>query len=328
MPAKTVVAAGVLALVAVAIGALYSLRRPAAPTPPAKPAAVPQPPAGDLVVPARIRARKVTAVAVPVEGTVESLLADVGDEVYEGQLLGRIGNASINSEQEAATARFERAGERLRDLEAKLIVARAEASRARSEAARAQADLDRADRARQRQQMLVREGATPRLVYERSVKEYEAARQERDIAAGLARGAEDRLDGIVKSVEAARQTAEAASDALDHAKATAAAAEIHSPVTGLVVARTRRAGDAVDPDVHDLFQIASDLSALEAVAEPAAADLARVRAGQEALVTLADAPDAIPAQVAAVNGNEVVIPFTSPNPAIRPGATAQVRIRM
>jgi multidrug resistance efflux pump len=328
MRGKKLMAAGTLVLAAAAAGALFSLRRSAVPAASPKPAAPPRQLAGDLILPARIRARNVTSVPVPVQGTMESLAVDAGQQVYEGQLLGRIGNASLDAEQQSATAALERAQARLGDLEAKLIVSRAEASRARSDATRLQAEFDRAERARARQQMLVKEGATPRLVYEKSVKEYDAAKLERDTAADLARGAEDRLSVLVKTTDAARQSVDAGTEALDRAKAASAAAEIRSPVTGLVVARTKQAGEEVTPDVQDLFQIASDLSALEAVIEPQGADLARIRPGQEVLITLADAPDAIASQVAAINGSEVVVRFTSPNPAIRPGITAQVRIRM
>jgi HlyD family secretion protein len=328
MRGKQLVAAGALVLAAIAAGGLFSLRRSAPPPASPKRAEQPEQFAAYVILPAKIRALTVTAVAVPVQGTVESLLVDVGQQVYEGQLLGRIGNTSLDADQQSAAAELERAQARLSDLEGKLIVSRAEASRARSEAARVQAEFDRAERAYLRQQMLVKEGATPRLVYEKSAKEYAAARLERDTAADLARGAEDRLSTLVKNTDVARQSAEAGTQALDSAKQAAAAAEIHSPVTGVVVARTRQAGEEVTPDIQDLFQIASDLSALEAVVEPDAAALARIRPGQEALITIAGAPDAILGQVSDVKGSEVLIRFASPSPAIRPGLTAQVRIKV
>jgi multidrug resistance efflux pump len=176
--------------------------------------------------------------------------------------------------------------------------------------------------------MLVKEGATPRLAYEKSQRESEAAKAERDVAADLARGAEDRLSLLTKTADAARQSVEAGRQALDRAKETAAAAEIHSPVTGLVVGRTKQVGEEVTPDVQDLFQIATDLSALEAVVEPDRAALDRIRPGQDALITVADAPDAIAAHVTEIVGNEVIVRFASPSPAVRPGVTAQVRIKV
>ena len=92
--------------------------------------------------------------------------------------------------------------------------------------------------------------------------------------------------------------------------------------------RTRQVGDEVTPDVQDLFQIAVDLAALEAVIQPDAAALSRMRAGQEALISVAGAPDTIVARITEIRGNEVMIRFVSPSPAVRPGSTAQVRIKL
>ena len=78
----------------------------------------------------------------------------------------------------------------------------------------------------------------------------------------------------------------------------------------------------------DLFQIATDLTALEAVLEPPARELARIRPGQEAVLVVADAPDAVAAPVSEVQGNQVLIRFTSPGPALRPGISAQARIKL
>jgi multidrug resistance efflux pump len=327
MRAKPLVIAGVAVAAALGAAAIFTLRRAA--HPPAS-AAVPQPvplPA-EIVLPARIRAQHVVPVAVPVQGTIESLLVEAGEQVYEGQLLGRIRNTALEADQQSAASELERAQTRLNQLESQLIVTRADASSARSEAARSQADLERSQRAYQRQQLLYKEGATPRLVYEKSAAEYDAAKRASDTAADLARGAGERLDAATRNVDAARHQANEVTATLDRAHAAAAAAEIHSPVTGLVVGRTRQVGEEVTPDVQDLFQIASDLAALEAVLDPPTPALALIRTGQEAVLTVAVAPDAIVAQVSEVQGNQVLVRFTSPGPALRPGSTAQVRIKV
>jgi hypothetical protein len=71
-----------------------------------------------------------------------------------------------------------------------------------------------------------------------------------------------------------------------------------------------------------------NLSAPEAVVEPAPPALARIRPGQEALIQIAELPGVIPGKVKEVRGTQVIVEFTSPNPALRPGTTAQVRIRL
>lgn len=317
-----------IVIAAAAAGALVSLwQRARPPVRDAAPRAA-YLPASEITLPAHIRAQTIVPVGVPVPGAVESLLVEVGQEVTEGQLLGRIRNTGLDTDERNAATEFERAQARQEALDNQLIVARADASRARSEASRAQLAFDRAERAYSRQQTLVKEGATPRLAFESSAKAHEEARAARDTAADLARGAGDRLAVLVKTLDAARRSVEEQAQSLDRAKQAAAAADIYAPAAGLVVGCTRQAGEEVTPDVRDLFQIATDLSALEAVLQPDAAALARIRIGQEALITVAAAPDAISAQVSDIKGNEVIVRFVSPTPAVRPGITAQVRIKV
>jgi len=320
--------AGALIAAAIAGGALVALRQRAKPAAAAPTGARPGAQRPEIVLPAKIRAQSVVPVGVPVSGTVESLLVEVGQQVSEGQLLGRIKNTAVDSDQQSAAVDLERSEARAGALESQVIVARAEAARAQADTARAHAEFDRAERTYLRQQMLEKEGATPRLVYEKAAREYEAAKTERDRVDELARGAEDRLGLLVKNLDAARHSVEEASQTLDRARQAAAAAEIVSPATGMVTGRTRQVGDEVTPDVQDLFQIAVALSALEAVLDPDAAALARMRVGQEALIIVAGASDAIVARIAEIRGNEVILRFASPSPAVRPGATAQVRVKV
>ena len=328
MRGKQVLLTAVLVVAAMAAGALFALRRRGTQAVEVRPAPVTPPAASDVILPALIRSQTTVPVGVPVEGTIESLLVETGQPVYEGQLIARIKNAALETDRQSAAAELERAQTRLSQLESQLIVARADASRARSEASRVQGEFDRTERAHQRQQMLLKEGATPRLVYEKAAKEYEAARADRDTADGLARGAEDRLSLLVRNVDAARQSAEQDTLSLEQKNQAAAASEIRSPVSGLVVVRSRQPGEEVTPDVQDLFQIAVDLSSLEAVIQADPASLARIRTGQEALITVAETPDPIPAQVAEIKGAEVILRFQSPSAAVRPGLNAQARILM
>jgi HlyD family secretion protein len=267
-------------------------------------------------------------VGAPIEGTLEELLVQPGEPVYEGQLLGRIKNTGLDAAQRAAKEDRDRAQDRVSRLQTEMISLRLEASRAHSDALRASSEYDRAERAYLRQQMLYKEGATPRLVYEKSTAALEEAKRERDTQESLEKAAEERLAMLVRSLDAARKAFEDSDGALEEAQANAAAAELRSPVNGLLIARTRDAGAEVTPDVTDLFQIAIDLAALEAVVEPPPPELARIRPGQEAYVQIAEFPDAFPGRVKAVQGNQVVVEFISRNPALKPGVTAQVRIKL
>jgi multidrug resistance efflux pump len=329
MRGKLVLIGGVAVLVVVAAGALILFRRTQEPRKPAdakNPAAAAIGPEVSLT--GKIRAQSVVAVAVPVDGTVQELLVEAGQPVFEGQLLGRIENTGLETEQQQAAADAASTQERVDQMQNELINARLEASRARADANRAQSEYDRAERNFLRQQMLFKEGATPRTVFEKAQAEYQAEKIGRETLAEVARLAEDRLSGLVGRLDAMRQTLEEKNAVLDQARESAAAAEIRSPVDGLVVARTRNLGEEVATTVLDLFQIAVNLSALEAVVEPEPPVLARVRPGQEALIQIAELPNAIPGRVKEIQGTQVIVEFISPDPSLLPGATAQVRIKL
>jgi multidrug resistance efflux pump len=323
---KQLLTAVALVAVAIAGGALFALHQRTKPAAPADTKAAAPPP--EVVLPAKISAQTVVPVGVPISGIVESLLVETGQQVAEGQLLGRIKNTALGADSQSAAADLDRLEAAAGALENQVIVARAEAASARADAAHVRAEFDRSERAYLRQQMLAKEGATPRLVYEKSAREYEAAKTERDRVDEFARGADDRLSLLVRNLDVARRSVEEATQTLDHARLAAAAGEILSPATGIVARRTRQVGDEVTPDVQDLFQIAVDLAALEAVIQPDAVALSRMRAGQEAVISVAGVSDAIVTRITEIRGNEVMIRFVSPSPAVRPGSTAQVRIKL
>ena len=83
----------------------------------------------------------------------------------------------------------------------------------------------------------------------------------------------------------------------------------------------------MDRRVSEVFQIAVDLTAMEAVVELNAEDLKLVKPGQPALIYLVEAGnEPIAATVREIKANEAYVDFKSPNPAVRPGLIAQVRI--
>lgn len=321
--------AGATVLGLIAAGALV-LRRAGGPArQPAETVSSTPPPPPEISLPGKIRAQNIVPVAATVEGQVEQFMADVGEEVFEGQLLARIKNTGLEAAHQAAMADFRSAEEKLRALESGLIAARLEVSRAQADSSRARSDFDRAQQTFARQQMLYREGATPRLTFEKAQKEFEMARLETDSADALARQAESRLASLQKELEKARAALDQKSQALEEARQNLAAAEILSPVDGLVVARSKQAGDTVSPDVHDLFQIAVDLSFLEVVLEPDPPTLERLRPGQPALVEVAEGPvGGMAGRVKEIKSGQVIVEFSNASPAVKPGLTAQVRIKV
>lgn len=328
MRGKWLLAGGSVILLGIAAAALSVLWRErrsgqAATAPPAPP--VP----AEVSLPGKVEARNVVPVAATLDGSVEEFFADAGQDVFEGQLIARIRNMDLLSARDLAQSELDRAQSKLTNLEAAVVAGRLEASRAAADASRARTDFERAEKTYLRQQMLYREGATPRLVFEKSEKEYLRAKTESETLAEVAKAADLRVESILKDVDFARKTLAEKSAELDDANEALLAAEVHSPVDGMVVARRGEPGAAVDRTVKDLFLIAVDLTALQVVVEPEPPVLAHLRAGQQAVVRLAEMDESLAGEVHEITaGGRAIIHFASPNPAIRPGLTAQALIRI
>src|SRR6516165_3143561 len=110
MRRKRLLFSGIVALAAAGAGALWLLRRPArvAVAPIASSATLPM----EVTLPGRIRAQQVVAVPSPADGTVEMMAVEAGQDVYEGQLLGRIRNTGLESAQQQALLELQRAAQR------------------------------------------------------------------------------------------------------------------------------------------------------------------------------------------------------------------------
>ena len=178
--------------------------------------------------------------------------------------------------------------------------------------------------------MLNREGATPRLVYEKAEKEAGSARAAYDALDTLAKQAEERVTGMVADLDNAKKLESARAQELESASADLKAGEIVSPVNGLLVARRGEAGKAVGEDGNlEMFQIAVNAAMLEAVLEAAPSAISRLTPGQQAMLFFADIPgEGVPGTVADIRNDQARITFVSPNPLIKPGMTAQVRITL
>ncbi|HMF74345.1 MAG TPA: efflux RND transporter periplasmic adaptor subunit [Bryobacteraceae bacterium] len=324
------VASAAIILAAIGAGALTVLWREHA-KPAQKAAVAPVAPAigSDVSLEGKIQALRVVEVPAPVEGTVDVFHVDIGQEIFEGQLLAQINSNSLTGAEEHATQLADRARDRLNDLEASIIAGRLEASRARAVASRLKSEYDRSEKFYQRQRMLLGAGATPRLVFEKAEKEYLTNQAESASAEALAQQVESRVDSLLKEQDAAKKTLEERTHELEAAKADLAASEVHSPVDGVVVGRRGNAGDDVDRSMKDLFRIATDLSQLAVVVEPPAPVLARIHPGQTAVVTVSEAQnEPLAAEVKKVENGQVTVEFVSPDPAVKPGLTAQVRIKL
>jgi len=291
MRGRWVVLSVAIVLAGIAAGALSLRRRepPAVKRSPALAAPVVAP-GSEVSLPGKIQAQHVISVGAQTAGDIESFAVDSGQEVYEGQLLARISNGGLETAHEMAQTAVENTQNKVNNVESAIIAARLEASRARADANRARGEFDRLAKIYQRQKILVGEGATPRLAFEKSEREYESAKSEFDSLDEIARQAEERVTKLMQDLQSAKRALEEKKKQLEEAKAALTATEVHSPVSGIVVGRKGEAGKPLPAESEDLFQIAVDLELLEVVLDPEPPLLKRIRPQQQAVIVVADLP--------------------------------------
>jgi membrane fusion protein (multidrug efflux system) len=329
MRGKWLLFGGCLILLAIAAGAITVWRQQQA-----KPAAVAPPPApvepsGDLSLTGKIEARNVIPVKAPSSGTVEEYLVNEGEEVYEGQLVARLNNPTLSTERDQAKERADKTQERLNQLESQMLAARLEVSRGRAEVARIKDDYARADRAYQRQSMLNQQGATPRLTFEKARKEFEGLRADLETTTARQQVAEGRITDLTRDIDATRKSLEERNTDLEAAEANLQATQVHAPVDGIILKRKGDAGVEIQQGEDDLFEIATDLGNLQVVVEINAAQQAKLKEGAPALVFLTEmGNEPMNGELARIADGRATVLFQNPNPLVKPGLTAQVKIRL
>jgi len=316
------------ALVAGAGGGALSLHWKSRAAPPAlrKPDAALVPAASEITLPGKLRPQHVTIVKPDIEGNLDALLVDVGEDVFTGEVLARIGEANMADRRDAAAAAAGAAAESVSRAEQSVASARLEASRADADCARSRAALDKTRAVYERQEMLNRHGATPRLTWEKAQRDLAAAQQEYDaldkaaqLSAGQLQSALNALSTAQKALAERNAEVAAARDAVE-------SGEVYSPLDGTVVARH---GEVGSPAGDDLFEIAADMFALETAVEPESALLPRLRPGDPALILIPDLQNVgLTGQVREIKDGAVIVEFTSTLAGIRPGMPVLVRLKL
>ncbi|MEJ5370221.1 MAG: efflux RND transporter periplasmic adaptor subunit [Bryobacteraceae bacterium] len=328
MRGKWVLFAGVVLLGAAGAGA-WVWHRKQVPPPPSAQAPAELPAGTEISLEGEIRAVERISIDAPVSGVLEEFAVGPGDEVSEGQVIGRIANDAIREDEVEARLELERAEARARAVEAELTAARLEESRLAAEASRARGELARVEKIYQRQSLLIREGATPRLVFQRAEEDYQQALKERDRVEELLAAAQERVRAVSAEFENARRNVSDKQALLEEARSRLESCNIVAPVDGIVVRIRKSAGETVEQGFQGLVEIAADWTELELVADAPEAYARRLAPGDEARIVLAELPQgALTAQVKSVDKQQVVIAFTSPSTLIRPGMTAVAQLRL
>lgn len=318
-------------LIAIAAGALSVLRKPSDADQKKTAATAAQvPPIGDEIsAMGKIQAAHLIALPAPTEGTIESWEVESGQEVLEGQLIGRVRNANLESAQEQAQLELERTQSKLTAVEGQLLSAKLESARADADSSRATTELARLERAYFRQQALLKEGATPRLTFEKAEKDYNAAKEEASTAQAVAKGSAEQIAKLERDIQNAKSALEERNAAVEEAKENLESSNILSPADGTIVKLGADPGGTVDRTMQDLVQLATDPALLQVVIEPEARVLERIKPGQPALVIVPDVTsEGLVGEVKEVKGTQVIVEFTSPNPVIKHGMSAGVRIKI
>jgi multidrug efflux pump subunit AcrA (membrane-fusion protein) len=276
-----------------------------------------------------VQARNVVLIETPIEGIVETLEVEVGNEVSEGQILARIKNEELETSREAAQQDLDRSRNRVNNLESALIAARLEVSRAQAEVERVRIDSDRIERAAQRQSMLYREGATARLTYEKAQKDQAMAKAEYESARQAARRGEDRVAALISDLEAVRKSLDEKQQSLENAKTDLALAEVHSPVDGVIVGMKAKVGEPVELGAGDLFEVAVELGQLQVAFDPDPNVAGKLKDGLPATIQLIElSRDGIGGEVKRTEKGDWRVQFASPDPVVKPGINAIIKIKL
>jgi multidrug resistance efflux pump len=305
--------------IGLAVGWFVTHRMRAAPAKPAA-AVVPSVFAGpEITLSGRLQAQKITQVGAPIAGILDGWFVDVGQEVYQDQLVGRIRNADLDNAVSQAQSEVDRAEMRIAQLEAQAATSRLEVSRTNADQIRAHNELDRIEKIYQRHKNLMDANAIARLTFEKTESDYNSAKTEAANRDASQKDAQDKAAALDRDAEEAKGALATQAAALAEAKEAVAEGDLHSPADGVVIARDIHQGDKVE-EQQSLMTIATQLTKLAVSLTPEPAVLARLHAGQHAFV------DGVAGQVREVKGAEVIVEFTSAEPVTKLGTPAQVRI--
>ncbi len=277
----------------------------------------------EILLTGAVQPQKIEQVDAPIAGILDGWFVDVGGEVYEDQLVGRIRNADLDVALQSAQAAVDRAEVRIAQLDAQVMSTKLEVSRTNADQIRAHNELDRIEKVYQRYKLLMAADAIARLTFEKTEADYKSAKTEaanRDVAA---KDAQDKTAALDHDSDEAKSGLAERTSALEKAKEAIAECDLHSPGDGVVLTRDIHQGDKVEEKQH-LMTVATDLSKLAVSLAPEARVLARIHAGQHAFVRVGDAE--LPGEVHEVRGAEVIVYFASPEPIMKFGTAAQVRI--
>ena len=331
MGRKWIAASAAVALLLVAAGATAWWLRHRAPAAALRAAGAVELPAdtGIVTLTGSIRAQHVMAFGATTKGNIEAFMADVGDQVGEGQALARVGATNLEAGRENASNDVRKAQDRVDAAESAVKDARLEESRAAAEMEKTRAVLQQSDEFYAKQRTRIAAGAIPRLEFQKSESEHQMAQQTASAMEKAWRAASDNIRATQELEDREKAPLDQAVQKLQEVQTELDATEVRSPVEGWVVGRQGQVGQPAESAGDQMFQIATDLAALEVVLDPKPETLKRIYPGMPALVLIPELTNAaITGDVKAIDGKQVVVEFVSSMPALLPGMKADVRLKL
>lgn len=202
-------------------------------------------------------------VAPLIEGQpIETLLADVGDRVEEGQVLATLSKTTLELQKSQYQASLASAEATIAQAEAQLLEARASADEAR--------------RVNERTEALREQGA--------------ASQAAADQASATAIASTARVTVATQSLEAARAQLALVQAQLANVDLQLSRTEVKAPVAGKITRRNAVVGSIASAAGQPMFTIIRD-GALELLADVAEIDLMRLQPGQKVGMVAVGAPE-------------------------------------
>jgi len=311
----------VATLIAISIGWFVKHRGKPEPSQPVATATVFQ--GAGVTLTGALQPQSTEQIAAPIAGILDAWFVDVGAEVYEDQLVGRIRNADLDVALQNAQAAADRAEMRVSQIDAQIISAKLEVSRTDADQIRAHNELDRLEKIYQRYKLLMDADAIARLTFEKTEAEYKSAKTEAANRDAASKDTQDKAAALDRDSADAKFALADATTALEKAKEAVAECDLHSPADGVVLTRDIHQGDKVE-EKQKLMTVATELTKLAVTLTPDPRVLARIRTGQHAFVSISGAE--IPGGVHEVRGTDVIVWFTAAEAVTKLGTGAQVRI--
>jgi HlyD family secretion protein len=273
-----------------------------------------------------LRAQHVVTFGTTLNGSIISFVGEVGDQVFQNDVLARVGAGDLESARENAQRVVDRAQDRVDGAQDALNRAQMEESRSSADLQRTREVLEKADTLYSKYKNAQRYNAVAKNVFDKSEQDYESARQDYDVSRKAWEAAQDAVRVCQNSVDAAKQDLQKRIEELNETVKGMEATEVKAPVDGYLVSRSGQVGQSAAEVGEQMFQIATDFAAMEFTVEPPPDILKNLAPGKDAVVLIPELSDAaLPGKVKSIDGTEVVVEFVANLPALRPGLRATAR---